>query len=144
MVVDRTLRGQGVEGTVQRIQLFDGKFTTGYRLKRFIVTPNNPQDTGEISAVLKTQERAASVNWAWQSNIQVGWAAWNIPTSTRFGEFSLVDQEAIIVEDLWIDFNSGTADEQINYLIELEAVEFSDWKGALSMVQNRGQGDDDG
>ncbi len=142
MGANRTLRGQEVAGSVTKIQLFDGKFTTGYRLKRFLISPNDVLTSEATMARLLTTKQGHATTWNWSNNMQVGWATWNVPTASRNTVFSLVDEEAIIVEDLFIDM-SGDADEQINYLIELEAVDFSDWRGALAMVQNRSQGKGD-
>jgi len=134
----RTIRGAGVAGNVERIQLFDGQFTTGYRLKRLVITPSDPSSSEEITVRLLTEDIGHGVSWNWSRNEQVGWACWNTPINSRFGHFDLVDEECIIVEDLFIDF-SGDADQIINYFIELERVEFSEWTGALAMVQNRSQ-----
>ena len=142
MGVDRTLCGQEVAGSVTKIQLFDGKFTTGYRLKRFEITPGDIGDSEKVWARLLTTKQAHATAWNWSNNMQVGWAAFNIPINSRFGVYNIVDEEAIIVEDLYIDM-SGDGGEQINYLIELEAIDFTDWRGALAMVQNRSQGKGD-
>ena len=126
-------------GTPQRIHLFDGRFDTGYRLKSLTIAPKDIGTGEEVWCRLLTQKQTHGTTWNWQSNTQVGWAAWNVPINSRFGQFGIVNEEAIIVEDLYIDM-SGDADEEINYMIELEYIEFSDWKGALAMVQNRAQG----
>ena len=142
MGANRTLRGQEVAGAVVKLQLFDGKFTTGYRLKRFEVTPGDIITSELVMARLLTTKQGHATTWNWSNNMQVGWAAWNVPTNSRFGQYSLVDEEAVIVEDLYIDM-TGDSGEQVNYLIELEAINFSDWRGALAMVQNRSQGKGD-
>ena len=134
----RTIRGQGVAGDVDKIQLFDGLFTTGYRLKRIVITPSDPFSSEEVTVRLLTEDIGHGTSWNWSRNEQIGWACWNTPINSRFGQFDLVDEECIIVEDLYIDF-SGDAGQLINYLIEIERVTFSDWKGALAMVQNRSQ-----
>tara|TARA_Y100000361_G_scaffold149536_1_gene163920 strand:- start:69 stop:488 length:420 start_codon:yes stop_codon:yes gene_type:complete len=139
MVADRTVRGQVVAGAVARISLFDGKFDTGYRIKSLTIAPKDISTDEEIWCRLLTSKQNHGTTWDWQSNTQVGWAAWNVPTNSRFSQFGIVNKEAIIVEDLYIDM-SGDSGEEINYMIELEYIEFSDWKGALAMVQNRAQG----
>ena len=139
MVADRTVRGQVVAGEVARISLFDGRFDTGYRLKSIAIAPKDILTDEEVICRLLTEKQGHGTTWDWQSNTQVGWAAWNVPTNSRFGQFGIVNKEAIIVEDLYIDM-SGDSGEEINYMIELEYIEFSDWKGALAMVQNRAQG----
>ena len=139
MVADRTVRGQVLAGEVARISLFDGQFDTGYRIKSLTIAPKDILTDEEIVCRLLTTKQTHATTWNWQSNTQVGWAAWNVPTNSRFGQFGIVNKEAIIVEDLYIDM-SGDSGEEINYMIELEYIEFSDWKGALAMVQNRAQG----
>ena len=137
----RTIRGQLVASTgfnVKKIQLFDGKFTTGFRLKGFKIAPRVPTDSLEMTARILTTDLPHGTNWNWDRNDEIGWAAWNVPINSRFGEFSLVDEEAIIVEDLYVDV-SATADEVVNYWIEIEKLSFSEWKGALAMVQARSQ-----
>ena len=141
MGVDRTLRGQEVAASVTKIQLFDGKFTTGYRLKRFEITPEDITTSEQVMARLLTTKQAHATKWNWSNNMQVGWALFDCLNS-KFNTFNLVDEECIIVEDLYIDM-TGDSGEQINYLIELEAIDFTDWRGALAMVQNRSQGKGD-
>ena len=68
---------------------------------------------------------------AW-SGIQAGTAGFNNPGS-------IVDPDNLIIEDLFISGQSGGSSININYLIKMEKYEFSDWKGALSMVRNRSQ-----
>jgi len=134
----RTLKGIVLAGEVLRIRMFDGDFTTGYRLKRLIVTP---KDIGTAEAVwvrLLTRELSHSTQWNWSKNDQVGWASWGVPTNTRPEQFGLVDEEAIIIEDLYLDA-SGDTGENVNYLLEIEKISFSDWTGALALVQNRSQ-----
>jgi hypothetical protein len=142
MGADRTIKGAVTAGDVHRIQLFDGKFTTGYRLKRIVIAPKDVLTAEEVMVRVTTTKQAHSTTWDWSSNEEVAWATWNSYETAGVKTFSLVDEESIIVEDLFLDF-SGDSGEVINYLLEIEHVTFSDWKGALSMVQNRSQGKGD-
>ena len=133
-----TIRGEITAGDVKRIQLFDGRYDTGYRLHKFIITPQRVLEAEEVSAKLMTEEKTHGVNWFWARQSEIGWASWNAPTNSRFGQFDLVDHEAIVVEDLFIDA-SGDSAEVLNYYIEMEKVSISDWEGALAMVRNSNQ-----
>ena len=133
-----TIRGEVEAGDVKRIQLFDGRYDTGYRLIKFIITPQRVLESEELSAKLMTEDKAHGVNWFWARQSEIGWAAWNVPINSRFGQFSQVDHEAIVVEDLFIDA-SGDSGEVLNYYIEMEKVSISDWEGALAMVRNSNQ-----
>ena len=137
-----TLRGIGSAGDVDKILLFGGQqgnFSKAYKILDFQIAPNDPMAANEISATINTIEVAHVVAWNWSKNTQIAWAAWNIPTNTRSGRYSNVDEEAIVVEDLYIDF-SGPVPSEINYELKLEQVDVSDFQAALSMVSARAQG----
>ena len=136
-----TLKGKILAGEVEKITLFDGRFDTAYRLLSIVCMPQDIMDQEKIMIKLMTEEAAHSTGWFWAKNTEVGWASWNVPTNSRFGQFSQVDKEALIVEDLFMDA-SGDTGEFINYMIELEKVNITSWKGALAMVRNKSQGAD--
>lgn len=136
-----TLRGVGTAPNVEKVLLFDGSFNTAYKILDFQITPTNPQSSDEISATVNTIEVSHSITWNWALNTQVAWAGFNIPINSRFGQYTNVDEEAIIVEDLFIDF-SGTTGTTINWELKLEQVSIKDYEAALAMVNARGQGSD--
>jgi len=133
-----TIRGQLQPNTVKKILLFDGRFDTGFKLLKFVIAPQNVRNQEEVQCKLMTESKPHSVTWDWDVNSEIGWATWNTPEPQRSGQFSLVDHEAIVVEDLYID---STADdgEVVNYYIEMEKVSITDWTGALAMVRNSNQ-----
>ena len=98
-----TIRGEITAGDVKRIQLFDGRYDTGYQLNKFIITPQRILESEKVTCKLMTEEKAHGVNWFWARQSEIGWAAWNTPSNLRYGQFSQVDHEAIVVEDLFID-----------------------------------------
>ena len=139
-----TVRGQGTAADVDRITLFGGRqgdFEKAYKILDFQIAPKDPQTSNELSASINTIEVAHVVAWNWQNNTQIAWAAWNVPTSTRFGQYSNVDDEAIVVEDLFIDY-SGPGGALINYELKLEQVSIADYQAALAMIAARAQGSD--
>ncbi len=133
-----TIRGEVTAAEVKRIQLFDGLFDTGFVIKKFIISPQNINDSEKVTCKLLTEERTHGTNWFWGRQSEIGWSAWNTPTNSRHAQFSLIDPDAIIIEDLFIDA-SGDSGEVINYYIEMEKVKVSEWKGALAMVRNSNQ-----
>ena len=133
-----TIRGTLLAAEVKRIQLFDGQFDTGFILKKFIITPQNINDSEKVTCKLLTEEKTHGTNWFWGRQSEIGWASWNTPTNSRYGQFNLIDPDAIIIEDLFIDA-SGDSGVAINYYIEMEKVKVSEWKGALAMVRNSNQ-----
>lgn len=139
-----TLRGIVENDIPQKILLFGAQqdnFSKGYKLLDFQIMPNDPQGSVEISAKLTTIPELHSNSWNWSKNTEVGWAAYGIPINTRYGIYSNVDDEAVIVEDIYIDV-AGTGGGKTNYEIKLEQIEIKDFQAALSMVNNRAQGSD--
>ena len=52
---------------------------------------------------------------------------------------TIIDEDNLIIQDLYIGAYSYSDAEQFNYLIKLDKYEISDWQGALAMVRNRSQ-----
>ena len=61
-------------GESKKIQLFDGRFDTGYRVREFIVMTNDPMFNNlEFTAKLTTRENNDR-KFNWQQNDQIAWA----------------------------------------------------------------------
>jgi hypothetical protein len=133
-----TIRGSGISAEVKRLLLFDGDFSTAYQIQKFVITPKDPGTSSELYAKLMTINAPHSVYWNFQINTELSWAAWNIPISSRFGQYELIDRDNLIVEDLYVDF-SGPAGLDINYYIELEKFDVGLNIGAYTMVRNSSQ-----
>lgn len=135
-----TLKGKGLAGTIEKIHLFDGSFSSAYRVETIEIGNTDPFAGEEISIKLKVQPGSAGTAWDWANNNQIGWAVMNAPIGSRFGYNTFVDPDNLIVEDLFVDFGSTTAGAEINYMITLQKYDITDWKGALAMVRNKSQG----
>jgi hypothetical protein len=133
-----TIRGTLLAAEVKRIQLFDGQFDTGFVIKKFVIAPKDINDSEKIQCKLTTETHNHETSWFWNRTSEIAWATWNTPTNSRSGQFSLIDPDAIIIEDLFIDATGDTG-EVVNYYIEMEKVKISEWKGALAMVRNSNQ-----
>jgi hypothetical protein len=134
-----TLRGKGLAGTIERILLFDGRFDTAYKLIKVEIANTDPFAGEEISIKVKTEEGTAGTTWNWAVNTQIGWAQANTPTNSRFGYKEYVDPDNLIVEDVFIDFGSGTVGAEINYMLTFQKYDITDWEGALALVRNSSQ-----
>ena len=131
---------------VNRIILFDGRFDTAYRVVEFVVGPHDMDSTNTrcFASKLMTDEGAAGgINWNWDSNTEIAWSSFtndqNAPQSPN--NFSLVDPDNLIVEDLYIIAEETTTSNvlKMNYYIRLEKYDITDSQGALSMVRARSQ-----
>ncbi len=133
-----TIKGQALADTVTRIDLFDGLFTTGYRLTGIDIAPKTPRNTETINARLLTADLPHTDEWDWNNNFEVGWACW-FRNSTSGLVYGRVDEDMSIVEDLFIDIG-GSAGDFINYKITMRKVTFPIGIGAMNMVRNQSQG----
>ena len=136
-----TTRGFVGDGAFDRITLFDGRFDTGYRVVEFVIFPTVPFDiNGDVYATLLTDEDSAgAAYWRADDNRQLAWSSFSVAaTDGGTTNFSLIDPDNLIVEDLYIYCN-GAGNDNCNYFIKLEKYDISDWQGALAMVRNRAQ-----
>ena len=133
-----TCRGQIAENTENKIILFDGKFTTGYRIREFKIM-HRRANSGTVGwSILYTESGAVdttTMDIDMADNRQVGWCVSDL---NGFFE-SLIDEDNMIVEDLYIAAISDASVEPQNYIITLDKYEFPDSVGALAMVRNRSQ-----
>ena len=141
-----TTRGQitSDDSAMNRIQLFDGRFDTGFRVVFFEVSMKVRSSTSveSVSAKLSTELLADNTIWNWDDNREIGWAlagadANALAVSTPQ---TIIDPDNLIVEDLYIGAYSYANAEEINYMLILEKYDITDWQGALAMVRNRSQG----
>ena len=139
----RVVRGVLDTGTYQgienKIQLFDGKFNTGWKIERFEVANTAPAANGEFAAMISTQPTSGLGQWNFSDVEQFAWAGWNLPNTSNGEQFSLIDEDNMAVEDLWIQaYTTGEA-TTMNYYIVLQKYEFDSWDGAGVMVKNQSQ-----
>jgi hypothetical protein len=137
-----TLRGRFQEGTIKRLIIDDGRLTHGMRITKFIVAGDPTSTSNDAFAVLGLQG-TFPILWDWSNNNQIAWAGTNVLTGGVEAPFSLVDNDHIIIRDLYITGQVGSAGgtEQINYYIEMEAVNISNDESILQLIKERSQGD---
>lgn len=135
----KVIRGQMLTNTNLKIQLFDGKFTTGYKVVKFEIMENFPTTGKTMVSKLSTEKKTNFGYFTWSDNEELAWAASNNPISTRWGDFALIDPTNMIIEDLFVNAYSDGESILMNYFIELEKYEFTAWDGAGQMVRNQSQ-----
>jgi hypothetical protein len=139
-----TVRGQmDAENTFNKIQLFDGRFDTAYKVISFEVAPYDTKTAGnDVAAKLCTDDGALADGalWDWSDNREIAWASSETRVSfgPSFGR-EVIDPDNLIVEDLYISYGHVTTDSPVNYLVKLIKYDISEWQGALAMVRNNSQ-----
>lgn len=139
----RVLTGQITEGTYNgqenRIQLFDGKFTTGYRIVSFQITPEDPTAEHNIIGKLSTEPLSTMDKWNWQDVKELAWAKWQSESKVT-SHYNNLREDNMAIEDLWISVYNKVVDNALaNYEIILEKYTFPAWDGAGILVENLSQ-----
>ena len=122
------------------INLFDGRFDTGFKLISFeIVARYGTDNAEEATATLYNRKQAGfDREWNFADVEQVGWSGWMIPTATQFGIWNRVDDETILVEDLFLQIYAVAETADFNYIIKLQKYDITEWEGALALAARKG------
>ena len=133
------VRGQFLESEYPKIHLFDGKYTTGFKIVDFVVCAADPTDAAEdCHAKLSTEEKTSST-WNWEDVEEIAWASSEnrVANAPSFGR-SIIDPDNLVIEDLYLRGNTS-GDAAINYMITMQKYEFKSWDGAAVLVKNKSQ-----
>ena len=140
-----TCRGFVNNGSVDKIELFDGRFDTAYRVTKFVIFIYDPDNSGlDGYGTLSTEPNlgttTAGTQWLATEKNQIGWASMpsnGSATGPPGTPFNLVDRENLVVEDLYIYGEMNAAGGGVNYYIEMDKYEIADWEGALTLARNK-------
>tara|TARA_Y100000004_G_scaffold141719_1_gene161154 strand:- start:709 stop:1176 length:468 start_codon:yes stop_codon:yes gene_type:complete len=139
--------GETNQGDPQRIPLFDGRFDTAYRVTGFKIWGSDfgGLDNAEVVGKLSKNDDGSTAPESFlraDDDNQVAWAGASGGVAFWATEASVIDRDNLIVEDLYVYVQtSGTGGDPVNYLVELDKYEITDWQGALTMARDRAQGD---
>ena len=139
----RVLTGNIVAGSYNgienRIQLFDGRFTTGYRVIDFRIAPRYPLNAGEWVSKLTTEPKSTIGEWHWDDVQEIAWAKYDQAVLFTGTEMSVIRPDNMAIEDMWISAYSTSESTDLNYEITLEKYSFADWDGAAILVEKLSQ-----
>ena len=139
----RTLRGQVEEGTNKRLIVDDGRLNHGYKVVSFVIACDPGSATFDAYATLSL-DLDSDKQWDWGDNRQIGWSSTNVSSTAGVQTpFTLIDPDHIIIQDLFIQAQVGTAGgtTMVNYLIELEPVALTDDQAIITLIKERSQDD---
>jgi len=136
-----TMRGQIAENVNgKELQIFDGRFDTGYKILEFYIAPSDPTASNEIIAKLHTSSTTPSIAvWNWADVQEIAWASWGISTSGSGADFFLLDHDNMIIENLYLSSYNTVEAGELNYYITLQKYKIAAWDGALNLVTNLSQ-----
>ena len=131
----------------KRITMFDGRFDTGYRIKKFVVSPYDIDNANIRNYLGKvgTSSSLGNTTWNWADQREIAWSAfvWDANSNAPGNSFEQVDKDQIIVEDVYVYGieAAGPSTSFMNYYIEFEKVDIKEWEGALAMARDKAIGD---
>tara|TARA_Y100000034_G_C6541065_1_gene233397 strand:- start:18 stop:446 length:429 start_codon:yes stop_codon:yes gene_type:complete len=121
----KTFRGQLADGDIETIRLSTNNGLTGYKIKKFQIMPATPAGaTGAFVGQIYTIEPAAataSVDFNDGTMIAASIYITATATNDNFDTSVIVDNK-IFNQDIFVGMVDGTASEACNYYIELEQV----------------------
>ena len=134
-----------LDGVEEKIQLFDGRFDTAYKIVDFKIATGDASDpdlTGRV-ATEPNLDKAIQHFWNWSDQRQIAWATSNGSTDVFSYDFqNYIDEDNLIVEDCYVSFRFVSSNtNRANYMITFEKYDISDSLGVLTMIRNRSQGD---
>tara|TARA_B100000459_G_scaffold146702_1_gene113685 strand:- start:974 stop:1447 length:474 start_codon:yes stop_codon:yes gene_type:complete len=138
-VVTGRINTNTYQGQENKIHLFDGKFTTGYRVVSFTVVPKIPSATYELTGKVSTEPLSTISEFRWDDVREVAWAGWNFTNSSSDLVYENIREDNMAVEDLWVSVYFGGGTIEINYEIVLEKYEFHAYDGAAFQIRNKSQ-----
>jgi len=136
-----SVQGNGALNTAlptEKIDLFDGRFDTAYKIIEFkILTMDSEsygilstEDIGIAGEILVRKQDAGD-------NRQIAWSS--SPSNSYDGD-EYVDTDNLVVEDLYVNLAStAVTTAKVSYAIKMEKYEISSWQGALAMVRSKSQ-----
>ncbi len=144
-----TCRGQTNEtestsGDPKRIVLFDGRFDTGYKITAFYAWSSDFSGGGEPDTIAKLATStgtatAASSFMDASDQREIAWAGTSGGAENWAAQEAIIDRDNLVVEDLYVYARAAATDVQINYLIEMDKYDISEWQGALTMARDAAQ-----
>lgn len=136
-----TLRGRIEEGVVKQLIVNDGRLTHGLRVTKFIVAPEMTTSSQGCNAVLGLDDKVTA-SWDWENGNQIAWASSAMGGSSSMENpgFQLVDPDHIVIRDLFIRATiTGSTPQALNYYIELEAVNISEFEAIVQLTKETSQ-----
>lgn len=139
----RVVRGFIPNGEEVKINVFDGDYTTGYKVTKFVIIITDPDNTGTDGYGILGYESGVGTEWDLEDSNQFGWASMyssGNATGPTGPSFNQVDRTNLIIEEFYIYGEMHAPGTGVNYYIEMDKYDLEPFEGTLAMVENRKQG----
>ena len=127
-----------------KVNLFDGVFTTGYKVTNFQIWGTDYNSDAAADCIGKLSKSRNSTNdgdefFQANDNNEIAWASSEGAQGSAYDaglSHSIVDPENMIVEDLWV-YARQNGSKDVNYLITMDKYDITEAHGAVTMGQDR-------
>lgn len=135
----RTLRGTA-NGNEKKIVFNNDLMNVGWRVKSFQVWPNNLDACPYVWAKLWIgNDEGGSISFSDAGdNRSIAWSASSSPAAPTASQWSVLDPNHIITNELSVHSGSG---DSLAYLIELEIMSLTDDEQIMAIIKQRSQDD---
>lgn len=122
----KTFRGMMAIQTQDTISLHTNTGATGYRIKKFQIISNSPTTASAESVVkiYKVEQTAVGYDIDFSDQTLLGVAVWstNVSAEANPEDMTVIFDQEIFNQDIYITHYNTTGSEGCNYYIELEQV----------------------
>jgi hypothetical protein len=128
-------------GDTKRLIMDDGKFTTGRKITKFEIWPDSPGNTGEVGIIMSVNDTVVPTAFDASDSRQIAWGYRTADANGVAGDYQFVlDPDHIIVRDAFLTA-VGTAEIEVNYLVQMEFLKITDTECVLQLIKERQQDD---
>jgi len=141
----KTFRGLIADGGLDIIPLHTSDGSTGYRIKKFEVFPQNPGHTADkellvlIWSVAPATHAAGSgtvVDFNNNELLGVGYFTENSSGAVVTGPAVIIFENMIFNQDIYVTNQDQSTGESANYYLELEQMKLSDNENTVATLKN--------
>ena len=135
-------RGKVFDGETARVNLFDGDYSTGYKLIEVYCAGSSPSASNSDSwLTVATEEEALDAEWHWDDTRQIAWTGSHVTTfGGGYEPNMVVDPDNMIIEDVYVYGNTALSGTFVNYMLVFEKYKLDEFQGIVNMIQNSAQG----
>lgn len=134
------LRGQVLEAGEEKVNLFDGRFDTGFRVTEFYIWGSKfgSSTAGDCIGKLATESGTSTTDVFFnaEDNREIAWAGSGAAQDHVLNFSSIVDPDNVVVDNLFLVVMSYTATHPVNYLVVMEKYDIGLSTGVVTKARS--------
>lgn len=139
-MIIKSFRGKLADGDIEKINLSTNDGRTGYRITKFKLIPEKPVTSANecVMQIWKVEQTLASSDVDFSNQILLGVGIYSNQTDTTYypDDESIVFDNDMFNQDIYITHKNETGSGSCNYYLELEQLELSLNEQTVATLQN--------